>query len=85
MYISHKKEMKVKIMTQDYVQNLINPMVVLKFDPKEPKLFEKSQKLLKISKKVPFLLHIILSASDNIRNFNSFDFIFQDLHILQII
>ena len=49
LYISHKKEMKVKIMTQDYVQNLINPLVVLKFDPKEPKLFEYSQKLLKIS------------------------------------
>ena len=38
-YISHKKEIKVNNLTQGYVQNLIYPLVVLKFDPKEPKLF----------------------------------------------
>ena len=38
-YISHKKEIKVNTLTQDYVKNLIFPLVVLKFDPKEPKLF----------------------------------------------
>ena len=80
MYISHKKEMKVKIMTQDYVQNLINPLVVLKFDPKEPKLFLTARTCLRFHKKMFFLLHTILSASDNIqiyKTFNNFDFIFQ--------
>ena len=38
-YISHKKEIKVNNLTPDYIQNLIYPLVVLKFDPKEPKLF----------------------------------------------
>ena len=38
-HISHKKEIKVKNVTPDYGQNLIYPLVVLKFDPKEPKLF----------------------------------------------
>ena len=38
-YISHKKEIKVNNLTPDYVQNLTYPLVVLKFDPKEPKLF----------------------------------------------
>ena len=66
-YISHKKEIKVNDLTPDYVQNLIFPLVVLKFDPKEPKLFLKSQNLLKISSKMHFLLHIILSALDYIR------------------
>ena len=40
-YISHKKEIKVNNLTQDYGQNLIYPLVVLKFDPKEPKMFFK--------------------------------------------
>ena len=62
-YISHKKEIKVNTdLTPDYVQDLIYPLVVLKFDPKEP-----SQNLLKISSKKHFLLHIILSALDNIQ------------------
>ena len=38
-HISHKKEIKVNNVTPDYGQNLIYPLVVLKFDPKEPKLF----------------------------------------------
>ena len=63
-YISHKKEIKVKNLTPDYVQNLIYPLVVFKFDPKEPKLFLKSQNLPKISSKMHFVLHIILSALD---------------------
>ena len=67
-YISHKKEIKVNNLTPDYVQNLIYLLVVLKFDPKEPKLFKKkSQNLPKISSKMHFLLHIILSALDNIQ------------------
>ena len=64
-YINHKKEIKVNNLTPDYGQNLIYPQVVLKFDPKEPKLFKKSQNLLKISPKMHFLLLIILSALDN--------------------
>ena len=64
-YINHKKEIKVNNLTPDYGQNLIYPLVVLKFDPKEPKLFLKSQNLLKISTKMHFLLLIILSALDN--------------------
>ena len=66
-YISHKKEIKVNNLTPNYGQNLIYPQVVLKFDTKEPKLFKKSQNLLKISSKMHFLLHIILSALDNIQ------------------
>ena len=66
-YISHKKEIKVNNLTPDYVQNLIYLLVVLKFDPKEPKLFLKSQNLPKISSKMHFLLHIILSVLDNIQ------------------
>ena len=38
-YISHKKEIKVNNSTPDYVQNLNYPLVVVKFDPKETKLF----------------------------------------------
>ena len=64
-YINHKKEIKVNNLTPDYGKNLIFPLVVLKFDPKEPKLFLKSQNLLKISTKMHFLLLIILSAFDN--------------------
>ena len=67
-YISHKKEIKVNNLTSDYGQNLIYPLVDLKFYPKEPKLFLKSQNLLKISPKKHFQLHIILSALDNIQN-----------------
>ena len=66
-YRSHKKEIKVNNLTADYVQNLIYPLVVLKFDPKRPKMFLKSQNLPKILSKIPFLLHIILSALDNIQ------------------
>ena len=55
-YISHKKEIKVNNLTPDYVQNLIYPLVVLKFDPKEPRLFLKSQNLPKISPEMHFLL-----------------------------
>ena len=50
-YISHKKEIKVNNLTPDYGQNLIYPLVVLKFHPKEPKLFYKSHNLIKISLK----------------------------------
>ena len=64
-YISHKKEIKVNNLTPDYGQNLIYPLVLLKFDPKEPKLFQTSQNLLKISSKMHFLLVIILSALYN--------------------
>ena len=64
-YINHKKEIKVNNLTPDYGQNLIYPLVALKFDPKEQKLFLKSQNLLKISPKMHFLLLIILSALDN--------------------
>ena len=64
-YISHKKEIKVNNLTQDYVQNLIYPLVVLKFDLKESNWFEKSQNLLNISPKMHFLLLIIFSALDN--------------------
>ena len=64
-YISHKKEIKMNNLTPDYGQNLIYPLVVLKFDPKEPTLFLKSQNLLKISSKMPFQLLIILSVLDN--------------------
>ena len=64
-YINHKNEIKVNNLTPDYGNNLIYPLVVLKFDPKEPKLFKKSQNLLKISPKMHFLLLIILSALDN--------------------
>ena len=32
-YISNKKEIKVNNLTPDYGQNLIYPLVVLKFDP----------------------------------------------------
>ena len=66
-YISHKKDIKVNNLTPDYGQNLIYPLIVLKYDPKEPKLFLKSQSLIKISSKMHFLLHIILSALDNIQ------------------
>ena len=66
-YISHKEEIKVNNLTPDYGQNLIYPLEVLKFVTKEPKLFLKSQNLLKISSKMHFLLHIILSALDNIQ------------------
>ena len=58
-YISHKKEIKVNNLTPDCVQNLINPLVVLKFDPKVPKLFLKSQNLPKISSKMHFLYCIL--------------------------
>ena len=67
-YISRKKEIKVNNLTSDYGQNLIYPLVDLIFYPKEPKLFLKSQNLLKISPKMHFLLHIILSALYNIQN-----------------
>ena len=53
MYITDKKEMKVN-MAANYDQNFIYPLVVFKFEPKEPKLFEKSQNLLKISSKYHF-------------------------------
>ena len=45
-YISHKKEMKVNNLTPDYGQNLIYPIEVLIFDPKEPKLFKKAKNAL---------------------------------------
>ena len=64
-YIRHKKEIKVNNLTPDFGQNIRYPLVVLKFDPKEPKLFKKSQNLLKISSKMHFLLLIILSALDD--------------------
>ena len=64
-YISHKKEIKVNNLTPVYGQNLICLLEVLKFDPKEPKLFKKKQNLLKISSKMHFLLLIILSILDN--------------------
>ena len=64
-HISHKKEIKVNNVTPDYGQNLIYPLVVLKFDAKEPKLFLKSQNLLKISSKMHFILLINLSALEN--------------------
>ena len=64
-YISRKKEIKVNNLTPDYSQNLIYPLVLLKFDPKEPKLFLKSQNLLKILSKMHFLLLMVLSALDN--------------------
>ena len=38
-YISQKTEIKVNNFTPDYVQNIIYPLEVLKFDRKEPKLF----------------------------------------------
>ena len=66
-HISHKKEIKSNNVTPDYGQNLIYPLVVLKFDPKEPKLFKKSQNLLKISSKMLFILLINLSALENER------------------
>ena len=50
-YISHKKEIKVNNLTPDYVQNLSYPLVVLKFDPIETKLFLKKQNMPKISSK----------------------------------
>ena len=61
-YVSHKKEIKVNYLTQDYGQNLIYLLEVIKFDTKEPKLFYKSQNLLKISSKMHFILLIIVSA-----------------------
>ena len=67
-YISHKKEIKVNNLTLDYGQNLVYPLIVLKFDPKLPILFKKSQNLPKISSKMHFQLHIILFALDNIQN-----------------
>ena len=66
-YSSHKKELKVNSLTPDDFQNFIYQLVVFKFDPKEPKLFYKSQILLKTSSKVHFLLFIILSALDHIQ------------------
>ena len=65
MYISHKKEIKCYNLTPDYVLNLMYQLVVLKFDPKEQKLFLKSQNLPIISSKMHFLLHITLSELDN--------------------
>ena len=67
LYISHKKEIKVNNLTPNYGQNFIYPQVVVKFDTKGPKLFFKSQNLLKISSKMHFLLHIFLSALDNVQ------------------
>ena len=61
-YVSHKKEIKVNNLTPDYGQNLIYLLEVIKFDTKEPKLFYKSQNLLKISSKMHFILLIIVSA-----------------------
>ena len=46
-YISHNKEIKVINLTPDYGQNLIYPLVVLRFDTKEPKLFKKKPELAK--------------------------------------
>ena len=64
-YISHKKEIKVNNLTPYYVQNLIYPLVFLKFDPKEPELFKKKPELAKdFIKNASFVLHIILSALD---------------------
>ena len=65
--MSHKKAIKVNNLTPDYGQNLIYPLEILKFDPKERKLFYKSQNLPKISSKKHFLLHIILSALESIQ------------------
>ena len=66
-YISHKKEIKVNNLTPDYVQNLIYPLVVLKFDPKESNCFKKARTCQRFHQKCIFVLHIILSALDNIR------------------
>ena len=44
-YINHKKEMKVNNLTPDYGQNLIYPLVVLKFDPKRAKIVFKKPEL----------------------------------------
>ena len=78
-YISHKKEIEVNNLTPDYGQNL--PTNSLNFDPEEPKLFYKSQNLLKISSKMFFfLLHIILSALLKIQKLLYF-FLFLELHI----
>ena len=63
-YIRHRKEIKLNYLTPDYGQNLIYPLVVLKFDP-ESKIVLKSQNLLKISSKMHFLLLVILFALDN--------------------
>ena len=61
-YISHKKDIKVIYLTPDYVLNFIYPLVVFKFDPKEPKMLNYSQNLLKISSKMHFFPLIIHSA-----------------------
>ena len=50
-YISHKKEMKVNNLTPDYGQNLIYQIVVLIFDPKEPKLIKKAITCLRFHQK----------------------------------
>ena len=67
VYQSQETKVNTCNLTPDNGQNLIYPQVVLKFDPKEPKLFYKSQNLLKISSKMHFLLPIILSSLDNIQ------------------
>ena len=72
---SHKNWIKFNNVTPDYGPNLIYPLVVLKFDPKEPKLFLKSQNLLKISSKMHFILLIILSALENGKKLYRFDWI----------
>ena len=44
-YISHKKEIKDNNLTQDYGQNLVYPLIVLKFDPKCQYCFKKKPEL----------------------------------------
>ena len=53
--ISHKKtEIKVNNFTPDYAQNFIYPLVVFKFDPKEPKYFIKARTCLGFHKECTF-------------------------------
>ena len=66
-YISHKKEIKVNNLAPVYDQNLIYPLVVLKLDPIEPKLFLKSQNLHKILSKCISYCKVYFCALDNIQ------------------
>ena len=66
-YISHTKEIKVNNLTQYYLQNLIFPLEVFKFDPREQKLFKKARTCQRFHQKCIFVLHIILSELDNIQ------------------
>ena len=83
MYSSHKKEMKVKIMTQDYVQNLINPLHSLEIRPQRAKIVLKQPELA-----LDFIKNVFSSAyySFFIRLYTKtlivLFFIFQDLRDL---